>query len=63
METFYQILAIMATCFLIWWLYKGIKSNPEAFSKKNFSKSFMTMGLLALGLMAFVYILVLIVQS
>ena len=53
----------MAACFLIWWLYKGIKSNPEAFSKKNFSKSFMTMGLLALGLMAFVYILVLIVQS
>lgn len=63
METLYQVLAIMAALFLVWWLYKGIKSNPEAFSKENFSKSFYTMGLLALGLIASVYLLVLMVKT
>ena len=63
MNTLYQILAILAAVFIIWWLYKSIKGNPEAFSKQNFSKSFTTMGLLALGLIAFVYILILMVKS
>ncbi len=63
MNTLYQVLAIVGAVFLIWWLYRGIKGNPEAFSKQNFSKSFYTMGLLALGLIAFVYLLVLMVKS
>jgi hypothetical protein len=54
MQTLYQVLAIAAAGFIIWFLYRSIKGNPEAFSKENFSKSTYTMGLLALGLIAFV---------
>lgn len=63
MQTLYQILGIFGACFIIWILYKSIKGNPEAFSKENFSKSFTTMGLLAIGLIGFVYVLVLMVKA
>lgn len=63
METLYNLLAIAGAIFIIWFLYRGIKGNPDAFSKVNLSKSFTTMGLLALGLMVFVYLLVLLLQT
>lgn len=43
---------------MLWMVYRGIKHSPEAFSKANLSKSFYTLGLLAVGLIAFIYILV-----
>lgn len=33
-------------------LYRGIKGNPEAFSKENLGKSFTTLGIMAIGLIA-----------
>jgi hypothetical protein len=56
-------LAILGACFIAWILYKSIKHNPQAYSKENFSKSLTTMGLLALGLIAFVYLLIMMVKN
>ncbi len=46
---------ILALCiFLVWILVRYIKREPQALSKQNLEKSFYTMGLLALVLIAFV---------
>lgn len=47
-----QILVILGIAALIWLLYRGIKSNPQAFSRENLSKSFTTLGVLGLALIA-----------
>lgn len=57
---FTNILAIIGIALLVWMLYRGIKGNPDAFSKDNLNKSFMTMGILALiliGVIAFAVIM------
>jgi hypothetical protein len=53
-QLFVAIIAVV----LIWWLYKRIKQNPKAFSKESFSKSFFTMGVLALILIGFIALVV-----
>lgn len=42
------LLTICGFGFLIWLMYRTIKSNPEAFSKENLGRSFTTLGFLAL---------------
>ena len=49
-----KILVILGASFLIWWTYQSIKRNPEVFSKDNLNKSFGTMGILAIILIAVV---------
>lgn len=63
MELLYQVLGIAAAGLLIWYMFRVVKRDPQSFSKKNFSKSFYTMGLLALGLIAFVGLLVLMLRA
>lgn len=63
MELFIQILVAMLLGFLIYRLFTSAKAQPEMFSKKNMGKSFTTMGLLALGLMAFVGFLIILVNN
>lgn len=58
MESFYQILALIGGALIIWFLYRSIKSRPEQFSRDNLSKSFSTLGMLALLLIGFVALLV-----
>lgn len=49
---------------LIWLMYRGIKNNPQLFSKANLSQSFTTMGILALILIAVIgSVIVLLRQS
>ena len=62
METLYQILGIAGAGLIIWLLYRNIKSRPEVFSRENMSKSFFSMGLLAILLMAFIALLVVILR-
>jgi hypothetical protein len=62
-ETFYQILAIIAAVAVVFLTYRTIKSRPELFSKELLSKSFMTMGILGLLLIGFVAVLVLLLRS
>lgn len=56
------ILLFIGGALLLWMVYRSIKNNPAAYSKENISKSFFTMGILALALIAFVYMLVLLVK-
>jgi hypothetical protein len=58
-----NFLAILAIGLLVWLLYRGIKNNPEAFSKVNLSKSFMAMGVLGLILICVVSFVVMLLRK
>ena len=63
MQTFYEILGLVGGVLIRWVLYQTIKGRPQQFSRENLTKSFSTMGMLALLLIAFVALLVLIVRQ
>lgn len=58
MQTLYQILGLLGAGLIVWVLYRSIKGRPEQFSRENLSKSFSTMGVLALILILFIAFLV-----
>lgn len=62
MQTFYQLLGLIGGALILWILYRTIKSRPELLNRTNMSKSFSTMGILALVLIGFVALLVLMVR-
>jgi hypothetical protein len=62
METFYQILGIIFAVLIIYILFQTIKNRPDQFSKQNLNKSFLTMGVLGIGLIGFVALLILLVR-
>ena len=63
METLYQVLGIAAAGLIIWLLYRTIKNRPDQFSRENLNKSFSSMGILALILVAFIALLVLMLRN
>lgn len=58
-----KISVILLTIFLIWNLVHALRANPESLSKANLSKSFSTMGMLALALIGFITLCVLYLRS
>lgn len=54
---------IIGAAVMVWFLYLQIRHNSEAFSKENLGKSFFTVGILALGLIAFIAVLVLLLRG
>lgn len=52
MDVVAKVLFCGIALFIMWGLYKGIKANPEWVSKENLTKSFGTMGFVALFLIA-----------
>ncbi|QBR85122.1 hypothetical protein E3983_12635 [Legionella israelensis] len=62
MQTLYQILGLLAAGLIIFLLYRMIKGRPDMFSRENLNKSFSTMGILALFLIAFIALLVLMLR-
>lgn len=58
METLYQIMGLVGAGLIVWLIYRTIKGRPEQFSRENLTKSFSTMGILALLLIGFVGMLV-----
>ena len=58
-----QILAILAAVFIVWYMYKNVKHNKEAFNRETLSKSLTTMGFLALILIAFVAFCVFLLRA
>ncbi|MBS0286983.1 MAG: hypothetical protein JSR17_06790 [Proteobacteria bacterium] len=58
MNMFLQIAIAVLCLFIVWRIYKTLQANPELLSKENVSKSFTTMGFLALILIGFVALLV-----
>jgi len=58
-----QLLYIAAGLLVVWLIYKMIQGRPDAFSKKNLSKSFYAMGFLGLALVAFVFLLIFLLKA
>ncbi|MGQ3890894.1 hypothetical protein [Legionella sp. CNM-4043-24] len=63
METFYQLLALLGAGLIVWYTYRTVKNRPDLFSRENLSKSFSTLGVLALILIVFIAILALILRN
>lgn len=63
MGVFIQLLLVAGAGLLIWYMVRTIRSNPEAFSKMAMNKSFYTMGILALILIAFVSVCIFILRA
>lgn len=63
MSTLYSILGIIGAVMVVFILYRVIKHQPEQFSSENLNKSFATMGLLGLILIAFIALLVLMLRQ
>lgn len=63
METLYQLLGLVGAGLIVWVLYRTIKGRPAQFSRANLSKSFSSMGVLALVLIGVVFLLVMLVRS
>jgi hypothetical protein len=62
MHTLYQIMGIAAAILVLYFLYRTIKGRPDLFSRENLHKSFLTMGFLGVGLIGFVFLLVMLVR-
>ena len=58
METLYQVLGLLGAALIVWILYRNIKGHPEQFNRENLTKSFSSMGVLAILLIGFVALLV-----
>jgi len=58
-----QISISILCLFIVWRIYKVIKTNPELLSKENLSKSFSTVGVLALILIGGVVLMVMLVKA
>lgn len=57
-----NILIVIGILLLLWVLYRNIKGNPDAFSAMNLNKSFTTLGILALLLIAVVALAVMLLK-
>ncbi len=55
-------LAILGSLFFCWMLYRVLKADPSLLSKENVSRSLLTLGFLALGLMALIAVVVLFLR-
>ncbi|MFO1257427.1 MAG: hypothetical protein U1E78_03275 [Gammaproteobacteria bacterium] len=57
-----QISVAIICLFFVWRIYKVLKANPELLSRENLTKSFSTMGILALILIGFMAMLVMMLR-
>lgn len=58
-----SLLAIVGAVLLIWWGYRTVKGNPQAFSSGNFHKSAYTLGLLALLLIGIIVFFIFLLKD
>jgi NADH:ubiquinone oxidoreductase subunit 6 (subunit J) len=58
-----QILVLLTAVMVIWLTIRMIRGNPEALHREALSKSFFTIGILALILIAFVGICIWLLRS
>jgi TRAP-type C4-dicarboxylate transport system permease small subunit len=57
-----KIVAIIFAGFLIWMLYRYIRSNPEALSRESLTKSFSSMGFLGIALIIFIALVIMLLR-
>lgn len=58
-----QILVLLTAIAVIWFTVRMIRGNPDAFNRESLNKSFFTMGVLALILIAFIGICVWLLRN
>ena len=58
-----QIFWVIGALVVAFLIYRTIKNRPGAFSKENLSKSFYTLAILALILIAFIAVLIMLLRS
>ena len=63
MGTYSKLFLIIGIVAVAFWLYRGVRANPKAFSKANMGKSFFTMGVLAIVLIAVVLICIWLLKA
>lgn len=63
MPTWQKVITAMILIGLCYFMYRGLRSNPEALSKANLGKSSRLMAVLALVLIAFVAVCVFFLRS
>lgn len=63
METFYAITGLIAAGFILWILYRYVRARPESLNRESLSKSFFTMGVLAIILICFVVLLIIMARA
>jgi hypothetical protein len=63
MNTLYQFLGLVGAALIVWVIYRAIKGQPNQFSRENLTKSFSSMGILAVILIAFVAILIFLTRA
>jgi hypothetical protein len=63
MGTWTGIVMLLAGGLMVWLAYRSIRGDKAAFSKENLSKSSTTLAFLAIGLIVFIWILVLFLRN
>lgn len=64
MSTLSQVLLMIGAGLMVLYMYKVIKNNPGVFrNRENWNKSFFSMGVLGLVLIAFVSLLIMLVSK
>ncbi len=58
MSTLNTIFAAVFLVAIIWYLVTTMRRSPEAFSKTNLARSFHSMGILALILIGFIWLII-----
>jgi hypothetical protein len=56
------ILALIAAALMLWFMIRTIRQNPQAFSKENIGKSFYTIGILTLIIVAVIAFCVMLLR-
>ena len=58
-----KLLYVVMAIFLGWMMYRYVRANPQAFSSANLGKSFYTLGILAVLLIAFIAFCVFLLRA
>lgn len=56
------VLLLIGATLLLWFMIRTIRTNPQAFSKENLSKSFFTIGILALLIIAVIVVCIMLLR-
>lgn len=57
------ILFLIGAAFLIWYMLRTIRGNPQAFSKENLGKSAYTIGILTLIIIAVIALCIMLLRT
>lgn len=62
MSDWYSILFLILAAIVVWISFRTVRNNPAMFSKENLGRAFTVIGLLTLGLIAFIALLVFLLK-